>query len=213
MTLRRVILLIAAVVVAVGVYAGVQRFTRRKAEIGGGGAAGAGSGPAANLPADSGEAKGAQSPGHAGEPAAAANLRAAPELTFVDIHGAAVRTRDYKGKVVLVNFWAAWCVPCAEEVPQFVALQKKYEGEGLQVIGISVEDDARKLRDFCREKQVNYPVVASDLRIADAFGGVLGLPTTFVIGRDSRIHAKQEGTVDFPSLEKEVVALLKEPER
>lgn len=157
---------------------------------------------AAKSPDGSGVAGAAQSP------EGSANLRAAPELTFIDINGATVRTRDYKGKVVVVNFWAAWCGPCAEEVPQFVALQKKYEGEGLQVIGISVEDDAGKLRDFCREHQVNYPVVPSDLRIADAFGGVLGLPTTFVIGRDSRIHAKQEGTVDFPSLEREVVALL-----
>jgi len=183
--------LIVAVVVAVGIYAGLQHFTRRKAEIAGGGPAGAGvMGSSASLPS------------------ASSNLPAAPELTFTDINGATVRTADYKGKVVLVNFWAAWCVPCAEEVPQFVALQKKYQGEGLQVIGISVEDDAGKLRDFCREHQINYPIVPSDLRIADAFGGVLGLPTTFVIGRDSRIHGKQEGTVDFPSLEKEVVALL-----
>ena len=206
-------MLIAGVVLAVGIYAGLQHFMRGKAEIGGGGSAGAGRRAAANLPAGSREAEGGQSPAHAGVPAAAANLRTAPELTLIDMNGAAVRTRDYKGKVVVVNFWAAWCVPCAEEVPQFVALQKKYEGEGLQVIGISVEDDAGKLRDFCREKQVNYPVVPSDLRIADAFGGVLGLPTTFVIGRDSRIHAKQEGTVDFASLEREVVALLKKSER
>ena len=202
MTLRREILLIVAVVLAVGIYAGVQHFTRRKAEIAGGGRGGSGGmGASANLP-------GAKSPDSFGVAGASAKLRAAPEISFIDINGAAVRTADYKGKVVLVNFWAAWCGPCAEEVPQFVALQKKYEGEGLQVIGISVEDDAGKLRDFCREHQVNYPVVPSDLRIADAYGGVLGLPTTFVIGRDSRIHGKQEGTVDFPSLEQEVVALL-----
>ncbi len=122
-----------------------------------------------------------------------------------------MRTADYKGKVVLVNFWAAWCIPCAEEVPQFIALQKKYQDQGLQVIGFSVEDDAKELRDFYRKYQVNYPVVPSDLRIADAFGGVLGLPTTFVIGRDSRIHGKHDGTTDFPALEQEVIALLHEP--
>lgn len=184
MTLRRVIFLIVAVVLAVGVYAGLQHFTRRNT------------------------ATVTKSPAGSGMTAASSNLPAAPELSFADINGATVRTADYKGKVMLVNFWAAWCVPCAEEVPQFVALQKKYQDQGLQVIGISVEDDAGKLRDFCREHQVNYPIVPSDLRIADAFGGVLGLPTTFVIGRDSRIHGKQEGTVDFPKLEQEVVALL-----
>ena len=207
MTLRRVILLIAAAALAVGVYAGLQRFTRRKAEVAGGPPAGSGV-----MGASAGQSAG-KSPAGSGVTASSANLRAAPELSFIDINGAAVRTADYKGKVVLVNFWAAWCVPCAEEVPQFMALQKKYQDRGLQVIGISVEDNAGKLRDFCREHQVNYPVVPSDLRIADAFGGVLGLPTTFVIGRDSRIHGKQEGTVDFPSLEKEVVALLKAPQR
>jgi peroxiredoxin len=139
----------------------------------------------------------------------ASNLPAAPALSITDINGAAMRTADYKGKVVLVNFWAAWCVPCADEIPQFIALQKKYQDQGLQVIGFSVEDDAKELRDFCRKNQVNYPVVPSDLRIADAFGGVLGLPTTFVIGRDSRIHGKHDGATDFPALEQEVVALLR----
>lgn len=197
-------------VLAVGVYDGVQHFTRHKAETDARSLAGAGVMGASGGQSSGGSGMRVSS---ANLPADSANLPAAPELSFIDINGAAVRTGDYKGKVVLVNFWAAWCVPCAEEVPQFVALQKKYQEQGLQVIGISVEDDAGKLRDFCREHQVNYPVVASDLRIADAFGGVLGLPTTFVIGRDSRIHAKQEGTVDFPSLEQEVVALLKAPQR
>src|SRR5262249_42043052 len=128
-----------------------------------------------------------------------------------DINGATVRTADYKGKVVLVNFWAAWCVPCADEIPQFIALQTKYQAEGLQVIGFSVEDDAKELRDFCNKNQVNYPIVPSDLRIADSFGGVLGLPTTFVIGRDNRIHAKLNGATDFATLEKQVVTLLNAP--
>jgi peroxiredoxin len=172
--LRRAILLIAAAALAIGVYAGLQRFARRNAST-------------------------------------ASNLPAAPELSITDINGAAVRTADYKGKVVLVNFWAAWCVPCAEEIPQFIALQKKYQDQGFQVIGFSVEDDAKELRDFCHKYQVNYPVVPSDLRIADAFGGVLGLPTTFVIGRDSRIHGKHDGTTDFRALEQEVIALLNKP--
>jgi len=142
---------------------------------------------------------------------AAPGLPVAPDISFTDINGAAVHTADYKGKVVLVNFWAAWCVPCADEIPQFIALQKKYQDQGLQVIGISVEDDPGDLRTFCRKTQVNYPVAPSNLTLADAFGGVLGLPTTFVIGRDNRIHSKHDGTTDFSVLEKEVVALLNAP--
>ena len=137
------------------------------------------------------------------------SLRTVPDLSLVDLNGRAIHTADYKNKVVLVNFWAAWCVPCAEEVPHFIALQKKYDGQGLQVIGFSVDDDAQELQDFYRKYQMNYPVVPSDLKIADAFGGVLGLPTTFVIGRDSRIHTKHTGITDFSTLEQEVVALLK----
>jgi thiol-disulfide isomerase/thioredoxin len=109
----------------------------------------------------------------------------------------------------MVNFWAAWCIPCAKEVPQFIALQKKYQDQGLQVIGFSVDDDGEELQSFYRKYDVNYPVIPSDLRIADAFGGVLGLPTTFVIGRDSRIHTKHTGVTDFSVLEQEVVTLLK----
>jgi peroxiredoxin len=137
------------------------------------------------------------------------SLRTVPDLSFTDLHGSAIHTADYKNKVVLVNFWAAWCVPCAEEVPQFVALQKKYQRQGLQVIGFSVDDDAQELQSFYREYQVNYPVVPSDVKLAEAFGGVLGLPTTFLIGRDSRIHTKHNGATDFSVLEQEVVALLK----
>lgn len=144
--------------------------------------------------------------------AAVPKLRAAPDLSVVDVNGAALNTSDYKGKVVLVNFWAAWCTPCAEEIPQFIALQKKYHDQGLQVIGFSVEDDAGELRDFYRKHQMNYPVVPSDLKIADGFGGVLGLPTTFLIGRDNLIHGKHNGATDFSALEQEVVALLHAPQ-
>lgn len=138
-------------------------------------------------------------------------LPAGPELSLTDINGGAVRTQDYKGRVVLVNFWAAWCGPCAEEVPQFIALQKKYQDQGFQVIGISVEDDAGELRNFYRKYRMNYPVVPGDLKISDAFGGVLGLPTTFVIGKDNLIHGKYNGATDFSVLEQEVVALLHTP--
>jgi peroxiredoxin len=136
------------------------------------------------------------------------SLRTVPDLSLTDLNGSAIHTADYKNKVVLVNFWAAWCVPCAEEVPQFIALQKKYHGQGLQVIGFSVDDDAEELRSFYRKHQMNYPVVPSDIKLADAFGGVLGLPTTFVIGRDGRIHTKHNGATDFSTLEREAVALL-----
>jgi len=139
-------------------------------------------------------------------------LRVAPDLSVTDLNGDALHTSNYKGKVVLVNFWAAWCTSCADEVPQFIALQKKYHDQGLQVIGFSVEDDAGELRDFYRKYQMNYPVAPSDPKIADGFGGVLGLPTTFLIGKDNLIHIKHNGTTDFSVIEREVIALLHAPQ-
>jgi thiol-disulfide isomerase/thioredoxin len=148
--------------------------------------------------------------GHLSAPTAATPaLPAVPDLALTDLNGTQFHTSNYKNKVVLVNFWAAWCKPCADEIPQFIALQKKYQDQGLQIIGFSVDDDAQELHSFYNKYQVNYPVVPSDLRIADAFGGVLGLPTTFLIGRDRRIHGKHNGATDFAALEREVVALLK----
>src|SRR5690242_11399436 len=132
----------------------------------------------------------------------------APTLSFADLNGHTLRMSDYKGRVVLVNFWAAWCGPCTAEIAQFVAMQQKYGPEGLQILGISIDDDERELRSFYRKKEMNYPVVIGNQTITDGFGGVLGLPTTFIIGRDGKIHAKQVGATDFAALELEIMHLL-----
>lgn len=132
-----------------------------------------------------------------------------PALRLVDLGGNKIDTFSYTGKVVLINFWAAWCTPCAEEVPQLVALQDKYRAQGFQVIGISMEDRDSALRDFYRKYKMNYPVVAGSAKIAESYGGILGLPTTFLIGRDGQVRAKYPGLADFASLEQEIVALLR----
>lgn len=135
-------------------------------------------------------------------------LAAAPAIILTDLSGNTITPSSYKGKVVLINFWAAWCTPCRDEVPRFVALEEKYRARGFQSIGVSMDDPESALRDFCREYKVNYPVVMGNQKIAEQFGGVLGLPTTFLIGRDGLIHARYAGTTDFPKLEQEIAALL-----
>jgi cytochrome c biogenesis protein CcmG/thiol:disulfide interchange protein DsbE len=139
---------------------------------------------------------------------ASGSISPAPSLTLTDLGGNTISLPSHQGKVVLVNFWAAWCTPCREEIPQFAALQDKYRSRGFQAVGVSMDDPEGTLRDFCREHKVNYPIVMGNQKIAEQFGGVLGLPTTFLIGRDGRIHAKYEGTTDFPKLEQEITALL-----
>ena len=141
-------------------------------------------------------------------PVVSANLPV-PAITLTDLNGNALSLPGYHGKVVLINFWAAWCTPCRGEIPQFMALQEKYGSRGLQTVGISLDDPESALRDFCRESRVNYPIVMGNQRIAETFGGVLGLPTTFLIGRDGRVRAKHEGETDFRKLEQEIADLLR----
>ncbi|MBZ5510733.1 MAG: TlpA family protein disulfide reductase [Acidobacteriia bacterium] len=143
------------------------------------------------------------------EPDTRSSASPAPALILVDLSGNKIDTQSYAGKVVLINFWAAWCTPCAEEVPQLVALQDKYRDQGFQVIGISMEDSDSTLRDFYRKYKMNYPVAAGSAKIAESYGGILGLPTTFLIGRDGRIRAKYPGLADFAKLEQEIVVLLR----
>jgi thiol-disulfide isomerase/thioredoxin len=133
---------------------------------------------------------------------------AAPRLQAVDLEGRNIDTAAYSGKVVLVNFWAAWCIPCADEIPQFVSLQDKLGPRGFQLIGISMDDKERELRDFYRNYKMNYPVIVGNQQIAQEYGGILGLPTTLVIGRDGRIHSKHQGLADFPRLQEEIGKLL-----
>lgn len=133
---------------------------------------------------------------------------AAPDLTLTDLEGNHINTGDLRGKVVLVNFWAAWCVPCAEEIPQFMQLEQKYSGR-LQVIGVSIDDNEGELRAFYKKHKMNYPVVPGDQKIADGYGGVPGLPTTYIIDPEQRIHGRQVGATDFHRLDQQISGLLK----
>jgi peroxiredoxin len=132
----------------------------------------------------------------------------APALTVADLNGKRIETSAYAGKVVLVNFWAAWCTPCADEVPKIMSLQERYGARGFQVIGFSMDDTDTALRKFYAKYKMNYPVVAGSARIAESYGGILGLPTTLLISRDGHIAAKYSGLTDFNQIEGEVVSLL-----
>ena len=117
---------------------------------------------------------------------------------------------DYKGKVILLDFWATWCGPCKVEIPGFVDLQTRYGKDGLQVLGVSVDDTLDKLTPYAAELKMNYPVLQGLGRddVQDAFGPIWGLPTTFVIARDGKICAKHAGMSTKQQFEKEIKALL-----
>jgi len=132
----------------------------------------------------------------------------APDFSVTDITGKQLKLSDYKGKVVVLDFWATWCGPCQLEVPNFVELQKHYASQGFTMIGISIDDSPESLVEFYKRLQMNYPVAIGNERLGELYGGLPGLPTTFVIGRDGRIYAKHVGAYDPRVFEEEVKTLL-----
>jgi cytochrome c biogenesis protein CcmG, thiol:disulfide interchange protein DsbE len=133
----------------------------------------------------------------------------APDFSLTGIYGQKVQLASYRGKVVVVDFWAIWCKSCGTEIPRFIDLEKKYRSEGFQIIGISMDDDAEPVRDFYKRFGMNYPVAMADEKVGALYGGVVGLPTTFLIGRDGRIYDRVLGAiVDFEHFREQIEALL-----
>jgi peroxiredoxin len=123
-------------------------------------------------------------------PSAAAGT--APAFTLNDIHGKSVSLADFKGKVVVLDFWATWCPPCRREIPDFVSIQKEYEERGVQIVGIAL-DELPKVQAFAKDNGMNYPVLMGDDGVVARYGGVEGIPTTFIIDRSGKIVERFEG--------------------
>jgi len=132
----------------------------------------------------------------------------APDFRLAQLDGQPLQLSSYRGKVVLLDFWATWCVPCKEEIPHLVEFQQKYGDRGLQVIGISMDDAPDPVRTFAQQFHMNYPVVMGNAKVGEIYGGVLGLPIAFVIGRNGLIYSKKIGSVDMAVLEREIQNLL-----
>lgn len=132
----------------------------------------------------------------------------APDFSATDLSGQTLQLSNYRGKVVLLNFWATWCAPCRSEIPRFVDLQNKYDKEGLQIVGISLDDDIKLVHGFYQQLRMNYPVVIGDAKLAEQYGRALGLPVSFLIGRNGRIYAKHVGETVISQIEREVKSLL-----
>jgi len=134
----------------------------------------------------------------------------APPFALVDLDGAPLDLARLRGKVVIIDFWATWCGPCRDEAPRLVALQNQLGPRGLQLVGISLDDDAAPVRKFVREHNVNYPVAVGDAGLAKRYGTVLGLPVKILVDRDGRMAARHSGAVDASALQREVKLLLAE---
>jgi thiol-disulfide isomerase/thioredoxin len=131
------------------------------------------------------------------------------DFTIKDVDGNQVSLASYKGKVVLLNFWATWCGPCKAEIPGFVRLQEKYRDQ-LVVVGFSVDDTAEKAKAYAAEYKMNYPILLGEGRedVQDAYGPIWGIPASFIISKDGRVCRKHMGIAPEAVFEKEVVALM-----
>jgi len=141
----------------------------------------------------------------------ASNVRkTAPNFTLSDSKGTSVRLSDYKGRVVLLDFWATWCHGCKIEIPWYMEFQNKYKDKGLSVIGVSMDEDGWKsVKPFLEEKKMNYTVVVGNADLAKLYG-VDQLPVTLLIDRDGKIADSHAGIVDKNAFEKEIALLLED---
>jgi peroxiredoxin len=125
-----------------------------------------------------------------------------PDLTLPGLSGKQVRLSDYKGTILLVDFWATWCAPCKETIPDLVRLQDRYRKNGLEVIGISLDVQGETaVAAFVKQYRMNYTVALGNERTARAFGGIVGIPTSFVVDRRGRIVKRFVGMVDAATYE------------
>jgi peroxiredoxin len=141
-------------------------------------------------------------------PAVAANL----DFTLQDMNGADVRLADYRGKALIVNFWATWCAPCLLETPELVDLAREYEDQGLAILGISYDDSPEQVRKFAEQFDVPYPLLIGRGRddVFEAFGLGAGLPTTVFIRPDGTVAARLEGIMTKAWFQEKIDGMLAE---
>lgn len=139
----------------------------------------------------------------------ARGVQNAPPWRLKNLDGRFVQLSDFRGKVVLLNFWATWCPPCRAEIPDLVALQEKYGAQGLVVVGVSLDTTgAAKVKAFAQKMKINYPMLMGNDETVAAYGNFQSIPTTFFIDRAGRVAGTHEGGADQATLEAAVKPLL-----
>lgn len=135
-----------------------------------------------------------------------------PDVALTSSKGKSVDLSTYKGRVVLLDFWATWCTGCKEEIPWFMEFQSKYNKTGLTVVGASLDDDGWKsVKSYLQEHKINYRIVVGTFESAKQFGVDKGMPVSVLIDRDGKIADLHPGMVDRAAFEREIQTLLKEP--
>jgi len=127
-----------------------------------------------------------------------------PEFSWINEKNEEINIKNYKGKLIILNFWATWCSPCKKEIPDFVRVYNKYKYQGLEIIGISVDSEMslNEIAEFVGENDINYQIILDNGLLENAFGKIEAIPTTFIIGKDFKLHNKIVGSITEEELEK-----------
>jgi cytochrome c biogenesis protein CcmG/thiol:disulfide interchange protein DsbE len=137
--------------------------------------------------------------------------KAAPDFTRADLDGKSRTLSAYRGKVILLNFWATWCEPCLAEIPRFSAWQQRYGPSGLQILGIAMDDELDAVRQLAHRDHLTYPIIMGDAQVGQLYGGILGLPLSYLIDAQGRVVARYRGEPDLKQVEHRLRALLPRP--
>ncbi len=151
-------------------------------------------------------------PANAQSVKASKDRKEAPDFELKDVNGKVVRLSDFKGKAVIVDFWATWCGPCQIEIPWFIDFERKYKDQGFVVIGVAMDDEGWKaVKPFTEKMKMNYRVVMGNDKTADLYGGIDALPTTVLIDRDGRIAGTHVGLAGKEDFQDAIEKLLETP--
>ena len=137
--------------------------------------------------------------------------KAAPDFTRTDLDGKSRALSAYRGKVILLNFWATWCEPCLSEIPRFSAWQQRYGPSGLQILGVAMDDELQAVRQLAQRDHLAYPVIMGDAQLGQLYGGILGLPLSYLIDAQGRVVARYRGEPDLKQMERRLRVLLPRP--
>jgi cytochrome c biogenesis protein CcmG/thiol:disulfide interchange protein DsbE len=138
----------------------------------------------------------------------------APDFTLKDADGKPVKLSDYKGKVILLNFWATWCGPCKIEIPWFMDFETRFKDRGFAVLGVSTDEEGWEVvRPYIERQKVNYRMVIATEEVAQLYGGVESLPTSFILDREGRIASAHVGLVSKKEYQDDIEQLLAAPAR
>jgi peroxiredoxin len=133
----------------------------------------------------------------------------APAFTLQDLNGKNVSLSDFRGKVLIIDFWATWCPPCIKEIPDFIELYEQYKDKGFEMVGISLDQAGISVvKSFAQKFKINYPILMTDGKIDKTYGGITNIPTTFVIDPAGNIRKKYVGLIEKDVFEADIKKLL-----